>query len=169
MSTATVVKYEYACAHHPRLGPNDWHTLELNKPVLGGAAAALVCQFSCPARETCPVSVDTATAWTDTICGEGWFQHNGTFVPYRPGYLELYQAAAYVGVVPESFRYLMRKHGIRPALSYKTLRYLHMVDVQKLAREAGPLCGTAAKLSLHEMRGDLPCVTCEQLLVLAKR
>lgn len=155
--TDTMIDAGFACFNHPRLRPDAWHQLDSSKPVAAGAQAALVCRFSCPAGQEgrCPF-----TDGTETICGAGWYDRQSNLRPFRSNEIEANQAAAYVGLTTGAFLYLARYHEIRIVRKEKHLRFFDLEQVKRVARTAGPACGSVAKLALHEIRGDAPCHQC---------
>lgn len=150
---------KYACVDHPQLSPDAWHHLDSSKPVDAGARAALVCRFSCPVRDRCPVPPSS-----ETICGDGWWDRQGNLMPFMDGLIEANQAAAYLGLTIRAFLYLAQYSGVTYVTKIRHMRFFDLEQIRALAPKNGPQCGSAAKLALHEMRGDPPCTRCVGIL-----
>lgn len=169
----TMVKY--GCVDHPTLAPDAWHQVETGKPMAAGARAALVCRFSCPARDQCPVAESLAAqqaqhsepktvaktgGWAETIYSKGWFDRQGNLIPFADNEIEAHQAAAYLGMQLHAFQYLVRLRDLQ-SRKLRHARFYKLSDIRALAAGgSGIACGNQAKLILHELRGDGDCPRC---------
>lgn len=143
-----------ACSRHPFLGPDAWFMIEAGRPRGDGIRASVVCRFACPIRDACPVQ-----AADGVIARGGWYTNGGVFVDAPEGHVDLNQAAAYIGLEPNTVRLILRKMNI----SYLFLRnrsYVSVEAMQLLARRHGPAHGTIKMYELHLLRGETPCKHC---------
>lgn len=149
------------CTRHPLLPPDAWFEVQRGVPANSGIKALLVCRFACPVRKQCG-AIDHGKG---TIYGGGWTDGAGTFVnPGDGDYLDMYQAAAYLGVSVATLNSLTRRRGVRSVEVRNKRSFYHIDDIRQLlqAGDVGPLHGTVDAKNLHLLRGEPACRNCLQ-------
>lgn len=152
-----------ACHNHPFLNAEAWFDVEAGVPRDQGARALIVCRFSCPVREKCREKYQGV----DAIAGGGWFDGNGTFHDLGNDVMDIYQAAAYVGVPTERFRQMVHKK-LKPAFYRNGRNWYRVEDIMKLTITR-PAHGTYGAQEVHILRGEPYCEQCQFLADLVNR
>lgn len=143
-----------SCRDHPELDPDAWSHVIQGGPREVGAEALIVCRQVCPVMRECRQHF----RGVGIVAGGGWFNGHGEFEDAN-GLLDIYQAAAYIGVTPKCIQtWLNRKlFSVKPRGSKSWFR---VEDVRALAKHHGPKHGTRAAQRLHVIRGEQLCPHC---------
>jgi hypothetical protein len=145
-----------ACHEHPVLPWTAWFDVEAGVPRTEGARALIVCRYGCPVMQQCR----TRYNGVDAIYGGGWADGNGTFHDPGDDVMDVYQAAAYLGMETERFRRMVHKK-LKPAY-YKNGRNWYLVnDVVGLIRKSAH--GTKGAQEAHLLRAEPMCSQCQHL------
>jgi hypothetical protein len=158
MSESETWEQHAACSNHPELEPNAWSHVIQGSPRDEGAEALIVCRQVCPVRWNCRESFEGVSI----VAGGGWFNGHGVFDDAN-GLLDVYQAAAYIGVSPRRIQSWVN-HKIFSVAPPHTKSWFKVADVRQLARKYGPKHGTEAARRLHVIRGERLCFHCKLLI-----
>jgi hypothetical protein len=153
------------CHRHPTLDIDAWEGVQGAGLTMTGAKARLIC-LQCPVMQTCREKY----AGIETIGGGGWYDHRGRFQQIPEGHMDVYTAAAYLGVPERVIRHQMGKK-LHTAKKLRGRALFTVDEVKILAKEVGPMCGTTGAYEVHLLRGEPACDRCEpvaELLVALK-
>lgn len=150
---------QVACVNNPVLGMDAWSEVDKYYPAGDGAKASIACRFACPLKNDCPFGEQGTGIVAN---GGGWFTHRGVFIKPPNEFMEMNQAAAYIGITTTYLEVLVRALGIQrtksPLSTFVT--YIRFEDVEMLAENHGPRHGSGARYDLHLLRGEVPCKKC---------
>lgn len=149
------------CTRHPLLPPDAWFEVRRGVPAENGLKAFLVCRFACPVRKEC----STVAHAKETIYGGGWTDGSGTFInPGDGDYLDMNQAAAYLGVTVGTLSGLMARAKVSKVEVLSKRAFYHIDDIRRLLQSGsvGPPHGTLEARDLHLLRGEPLCRSCSQ-------
>jgi hypothetical protein len=154
MSSSETWEDYAACNNHPELSADAWSHVDQGSPRGEGAEALIVCRQACPVRQNCRDNFEGISM----VAGGGWFNAHGEFTD-ADGLLDIYQAAAYIGVSPRRIQtWINRK--IFSVAPPNTKSWFKPTDVRQLAKKYGPKHGTRAARRLHVIRGEKLCPYC---------
>jgi transcription factor WhiB len=146
-----------ACRNHPELDADAWSGVVQGSPRDEGAEALIVCRQVCPVRRQCREHFQGISM----VAGGGWFNGHGEFDD-ADGLLDIYQAAAYIGVSPRRVQTWLNRKIFSVAPDRKK-SWFKLADVRQLAMKYGPKHGSEAARRLHVIRGEGLCPLCRLL------
>ena len=147
------------CRDHPTLSAEAWFEFSGGMPKGDGLKALMVCRYRCSVAADC-----AAQSFTEAIAGRGWWDRSGRF--HNPGggeYLDVYQAAAYLGIPQARMQRILHRDKIPSVGTFRSRKLYDLDVIKNLTKVSGPAHGTMAACELHSLRGETFCDACHKV------